>query len=228
MQRIIILTVFLLFVEYYIDKQIILKDGKIHKVSSETKFNFYRSLMCLFFSLYSLENTMNNLLYGLIDPFNYKSRSFQDIAEWFIAYLIVDIGNMIRLKNTRWDLYVHHIYCLATYIMGFYSGQSGSGQFLYSFLLINESISIVSGVDSLYMELNEMEKSRQCKIYRKNIIKYLRIPIWLTLFVTTLYHGDELDSKFFWNGIISSMVMTSLDVYWEKKCDKVINSLHYT
>ena len=35
--------------------------GALIEVNADTKFNFYRSLMCMFFALYSFENTVNNL-----------------------------------------------------------------------------------------------------------------------------------------------------------------------
>ena len=53
--RIIVLFIFLIFVEKY---------PKLKTYTSDTKFNFYRSLMCMFFALYSLDNTVNNLAPG--------------------------------------------------------------------------------------------------------------------------------------------------------------------
>lgn len=210
--KIIVLFLFLIFVEKY---------PKLSKFSTDTKFNFYRSLMCMFFSLYSFDNTVNNLISGYIEPFDYKFDGFEDISQWFVAYLILDIGKMAWMKNTRWDLYVHHIWCLASYLVAMYYNKIG---FFHSFLLINEAISIVSGIDSLYMEEKSMEKSKACKVYRKNIIKYLRLPIWIITLLMTLHHTRDVPDVMFWNGLISSCLMIWLDRYWEKKCDKVIES----
>lgn len=212
--RIIILLLFLLFVDKY-PKSIIFTE--------ETRFNIYRSLMCLFFTLYSLENTVNNLVDGYISPFDYKNDGFTDISKWFIAYLILDAGKMLWMKNTRWDLYVHHLFCLFSFIIAFYYDKIG---FFHNFLLINESISIVSGIDSIFMETKEMDKSKNCKIYRKYIIKYLRLPIWIITLLTSLYHAHNIPSVIFWNGMITSILMIYLDTYWEKKCDKVINGIN--
>ena len=209
--KIIILFLFLLFVDNY---------PKLNSYSAETKFNFYRSLMCLYFSLYSIENSVNNLINGYIDPFDFKFEGFTDISEWFVAYLSLDIGKMIWMKNKRWDLYVHHGWCLLSYLVAFYYDKIG---FFHSFLLINEIISVVSGVDSLYMEEKDMKKSKSCKLYRKNIIKYLRQPVWIVTLLITLHHTHDVPSIMFWNGLISSCLMIWLDRYWERKCDKVID-----
>ena len=209
--KILVLFLFLLFVEKY---------PKLSKFSSETKFNFYRSLMCIYFSLYSFENTINNLIPGYLEPINYKFDGFTDISQWFIAYLFLDIGKMVWMKNKRWDLYIHHIWCLITSFITWYYDKIG---FLYNFILINESISIVSGIDSMFMEEKSMDKSKKCKIYRKNIIKYIRHPVWIISLLTILYNAHNIPNIMFWNAIIFIFIGICLDIYWEKKCNKVIN-----
>lgn len=213
--KIIVLFLFLIFVEKY---------PKLDKFSTDTKFNFYRSLMCLFFALYSLENTVNNIASGYMEPFDFKFEGFNDISDWFISYLILDISKMAWMQNARWDLYVHHIWCLASFLISMYYDKLG---FFHSFLLINESISIVSGMDSLFMETKEMEKSKKCKIYRKNIIKYLRLPIWIITLLITIHKAHNIPNIMFWNGLLTSCLMIYLDRYWERKCDKVIDIVTY-
>lgn len=208
--RIIVLFLFLLFVENY---------PKLDSYSPDTKFNFYRSLICMFFSLYALDNTLNNLVEGYNNPYDFKTEGFTDIAKWFVAYIILDIGKMIWMKNKRWDLYVHHAWCLIAYCLGFYYDKIG---FMASFMLIAESISIVSGVDSKFMEDKDMDKSKLCKIYRKNIIKYIRQPLWIFCLLVTLHHASNLPNAMFWNSLVSSLILMGLDRYWEKKCDKII------
>ena len=210
--RIIVLYLFLLFVENY---------PKLSTYSSDTKFNFYRSLMCMFFSLYALDNTLNNLVEGYNNPYDFKTEGFIDIAKWFVAYIILDIGKMIWMKNKRWDLYAHHAWCLIAYGLGFYYDKIG---FMSSFILVAESISIVSGIDAQFMEDKDMEKSKMCKVYRKNIIKYLRQPLWIFGLLVTLHHTSNLPIPMFWNGIIGPVILIGLDRYWEKKCDKIIES----
>jgi hypothetical protein len=209
--RIIVLFLFLLWVEYY---------PKLNQFSPDTKFNFYRSLMCMFFALYSFDNSVNNLISGYIEPFTFKFDGFTDISKWFVAYLILDVGKMAWMKNTRWDLYVHHIWCLASYSIAFFYDKVG---FFHSFVLVNEAISIVSGIDSMYIEEKQLDKSKQCKVYRKNIIKYLRLPVWIITLLMTLHHTHDMPDVMFWNGLITSCLMIWLDRYWEKKCDKVID-----
>ena len=137
-----------------------------------------------------------------------------------MSYLILDIGKMAWMKNTRIDLYVHHVWCLSSFIIAIYYNKLG---FFHSFLLINEAISIVSGIDSMHMELKEMDESKKCKLYRKNIIKYLRLPIWIIVLIMTLYKSHTIPSLIFWNGLITSVLMIYLDRYWERKCDKILN-----
>lgn len=209
--KVILLVGFLLWVENY---------SKIKKYNTETKFNTYRSLMCLFFALYSLQNTILNIVPGYLEPFFYHNIEFIDISEWFISYLIVDIGKMIYMKSVRWDLYIHHIWCLFGFIAGFIWDKIG---FYTNLLLINESISIVSGIDSMFMEDNDLENSRKCKIYRKNIIKYLRLPLWIVTLLISIHNSHSIPLIGFLITSITSCLMIYLDNYWEKKCDKVIN-----
>jgi len=208
--KIIVLFLFSEFVENY---------KKLEKYKFETKFNVYRSLMCIYFTLYSIELTINNFdsAYGL--PFDYKTEDITDLTEWFIAYLILDIEKMIITKNKRWDLYVHHIWCLISFIIAIFYDKCG---YFAIFLLINESISIVSGIDSLYLEDNKKYESMLCKKYRKNIINFIRLPIWILVLLTFIHHSHNIPSVMFWNGLFSSILMIWLDRYWEQKCDKVI------
>jgi len=209
--KIITLFLFSEFIENY---------KKLEKYSIETKFNIYRSLMCIYFSLYSLEISINYLpkAYGL--PFDFTNEEIGDIQNWFIAYLILDIEKMIITGNKRWDLYVHHIWCLISFWIAQSYDKLG---YFHIFLLINESISIVSGIDSIYLEENKKYESMLCKKYRKNIIKFIRLPIWILVLLTTLHHRKDLPDIMFWNGLLTSVLMIGLDSYWEGKCDKVIN-----
>jgi len=189
------------------------------KQCNETLFNLYRSLLCFYFSLYALENTVNNLD-GFTDPFNFTNDNIKDISKWFLAYLIVDICKMVYIKSVRLDLYTHHILGIIIYSTSFYYKNTC---FLHSFGLLAESISIISGIDSMYMDNNDLDKSKKCKLYRKNIIKYIRQPMWIYGLLITLYNADDISNFMFYNGLITSIAMICLDIYWERKCDKIIN-----
>ena len=214
--KIIVLFLFSEFVENY---------HKMRKYKDETKFNVYRSLMCLYFALYSLEITINNFKDAYGSPFDYKNDNIIELSEWFIAYLILDIEKMILTKNTRWDLYVHHVWCLISFIIGLYYDKCG---YFHVFLLINESISIVSGIDSISLEEDKKYESMLCKKYRKNIIRFIRLPIWILVLLTTLHHNKEIPSIMFWNGLLTSALMIYLDNYWEKKVDHAIEKYYKT
>ena len=186
---------------------------------NETLFNLYRSLLCLYFSLYALENTLNNLD-GFTNPFHFTNDNIKDISKWFLAYLIVDICKMVCIKSVRWDLYTHHILGIIIYSTSFYYNNTC---FLHSFGLLAESISIISGIDSIYIDNKELDKSKKCKLYRKNIIKYIRQPMWIYGLLITLYNADDISNFMFYNGLITSIAMICLDIYWERKCNKIIN-----
>jgi hypothetical protein len=208
--KIITLFLFSEFIENY---------KKLEKYNIETKFNVYRSLMCLYFFLHSLEISINYLpdAYGF--PFDFKNDEIVELQEWFISYLILDIEKMIITNNKRWDLYIHHIWCLISFTLAQMYDKCG---YFHVFLLINEAISIVSGIDSIYLEENKKYDSMICKKFRKNIIKFIRLPIWILVLLTTLHHRKDLPSILFWNGLFTSVLMIFLDRYWESKCDKVI------
>ena len=186
----------------------------------ETKFNIYRSLMCIYFSLYSLELSVNNFTDAYSLPFDFKTPEISELSDWFIAYLILDLQKMIASGNTRFDLYIHHIWCLASFLIAKFYNKLG---YFHVFLLMNESISIVSGIDSIYLEENKKYESMLCKKYRKNLINYVRLPIWILVLLTTIHHRKDLPSIIFWNGVLTSLLMVGLDKYWEGKCDKIIN-----
>jgi len=176
--------------------------------------------MCIYFSLYSLELTVNNFsdAYGI--PFDFKNDNIEDLTGWFISYLILDIEKMIIVGNKRWDLYIHHIWCLLSFWIAQYYDKCG---YFHIFLLINESISIVSGIDSMYLDENKKYESMLCKKYRKNIINWIRLPIWILVLLTTIHHSHDVPSILFWNGLLTSILMIGLDKYWEGKCQKVID-----
>jgi hypothetical protein len=192
----------------------------LQKYKQETKFNVYRSLMCLYFSLYSLEITINNFHDAYDSKLDFVNHEIIDISQWFEAYIILDLEKMIIAGNTRWDLYLHHVWCLISFWIAKFYDKFG---YFHVFLLINESISIVSGIDSMYLEDNKKYESMICKKIRKGIIQYVRLPIWILVFLTIIHHRNEVPSILFWNGIISAALMIFLDKYWEGKCQKVID-----
>jgi hypothetical protein len=175
--------------------------------------------MCLYFSFYSLEIIINNLLNNTDNLLFNKNDEIYDIIEWFKSYLILDIIYMIWNKSKRWDLYIHHIWCLINFIISGYYNCSG---FLHVFVLINESISIVSGLDSLAMENNNMDLSKYYKKVRINIIKYIRRPVWIILILTILYNKNKINIFIYYHSLLTCFIMLCLDYYWYKKCLKVL------
>jgi hypothetical protein len=212
--KIIILFLFSELIENYY---------KLEKYKTETKFSVYRSLMCIYFSLYSFELTVNYIDEARSNPFIFKNDEITELSEWFISYLIIDLEKMILTRNTRIDLYIHHIWCLLSFLVAQHYNELS---YFHIFLLINESISIVSGLDSIYLEEDSKYESMLCKKYRKNIIRFIRLPIWITLFFGMIYNRKNLSNIIFWNGILTSLLMLYLDEHWYKKCNDAIEKYY--
>uniref|UniRef100_A0A6C0EFE3 TLC domain-containing protein n=1 Tax=viral metagenome TaxID=1070528 RepID=A0A6C0EFE3_9ZZZZ len=209
--KFIILYIFIIFVEKY---------PNMKKYSEETKFNVYRSLLCLFFVILSIENIINNFQ-NILNPFNIKNDRINDLFEWFLIYLIIDIVKMISMKNKRWDLYSHHILSVVIVLLSF---NLNSITLFNNIILLNEIISLVTGIDSIYMEEDNLENSKNCKKYRKYIIQYIRLPIWLFGIYICLFNNNNMPSILYWLYLFSIIGILGLDQYWLKKCNKVINS----
>ena len=65
--------------------------------------------------------------------------------------------------------------------------------------------------------------SYKCKKFRKNIINYIRLPMWLSILIFTLKYTNRAPSELWYTGIFIPIIMIFLDKYWENKCDKVIS-----
>jgi hypothetical protein len=209
--KIIILMVLYNMIEYY---------PNLHIYKDETRFNFYRSLMCFAFTCIGFHVGINHLSHGISHPFSYKHRDIDEIQYIFVAYLIVDLLKLIATNSTRWDLYAHHIIAFIAILLSLSIDKYG---YLHAIVLICESISIVTGPDSMAMEENDNYKSYKFKLFRKNIIKYIRIPMWITIFIFTLKYTHKCPPQLWYSGITTPIVMILLDLYWSNKCDKVIN-----
>ena len=121
-----------------------------------------------------------------------------------MTYLVVDMVYMISSKNKRMDLYVHHMLMITGLTISNYLNCFG---YIQSIVLICESLSIVSGIDSMAIEDNDNKLSYYCKKIRKNIIKYVRGPIWVTALLIILYFIKKLPILFSSSGIILAGTM---------------------
>jgi hypothetical protein len=209
--KIVILVVLQSLVHYYPD---------LKKYNNETRFNYYRSLMCLTFTCLGLHVAIKHFNNGFSHPFSYHHSDMNEIHYIFMAYLIVDLLKLVANKSNRPDLYIHHILCIGSTILALSIGKFG---YLHSIVLICESISIVTGFDSTAMEDKDNYLSYQCKKFRKNIINYVRLPMWIALIIFTLKYTNRAPTTLWYNAIFTPVIMIFLDKYWEKKCDKVIS-----
>ena len=209
--KIIILVVLHSMVHYYPD---------LEKYNNETKFNYYRSLMCLAFTCFGLHIGIKHFMNGFSHPFSYHNNEMNEIQYIFMAYLIVDILKLLADKSNRYDLYIHHLLCIGSIILALNYNKFG---YLHSIVLICESISIITGIDSMAMEEKDDILSYKCKKFRKNIINYVRLPMWIAILIFTLKYTNRAPSGMWYAGIFIPIIMIFLDKYWEKKCDKVIS-----
>jgi len=208
--RLVLLLFLLLFIKYY---------PKLTNYSLDTKFNFYRSLICLYLSINSLDIIINNI-FSFNKITSYNNNEINDHISWFKSYIILDLLYMIYNKNNRIDLYIHHIFCLINFIIiEHYNNYS----LLYSLMLLNECISIVSGIDSMYLEDKNYEKSKKYKKIRINIIKYIRRPVWIISIFLLLYNKNNMIFNIFLINLVGCILFLFLDIYWENKCYKIIN-----
>ncbi len=210
------IKIFILLVVY----SIIFNYPKLTKYNDETKFNYYRSFMCLAFTCIGLHIGINHFNNGFSHPLSYHHNEMNEIHYVFMAYLIIDIIKLLANKSTRYDLYLHHIISICSIILALSINKFG---YLHCIILICESISIVTGIDSIAMEDKDDYLSYQCKKIRKYIINYIRLPIWIAIGVFTLKYFNRGPKIIIYNGLFLSVSMILLDRYWGKKCDKVIN-----
>lgn len=193
---------------------------ELKKYNYDIKFNFYRSIMCLIFTILSFYSTIKNCKMGFTFPYEYHTSEFTELQEIFIAYIIYDLFIMINTKCKRKELYFHHIFI---FIVWFIYNNNGYAGWLTSIMIFCEILSIISGVDKIAMFENRMEESMIYKKIRKNIIKFIRLPIWIVMFLFITKYIGRLPEKLIYVGYITVFVMLNLDRYWEKKCDKVIS-----
>lgn len=205
----------------------------LRQYSDDVRFNTYRSIMCITFSLMGSNILVNNFTNGFAHPFSYQNSNMNEISHIFVSYIIIDLVKMAASNYNRLDLYIHHIWCLISALISMQLDKFG---YLASILLICESISIITGIDSMAMEdmannpknkkISLMDNeyiSYKCKKFRKYIIKYVRLPMWIIMFLFTIRFTNKSHPLIWYNGIILSCIMIYLDKYWEDKCDKVID-----
>jgi hypothetical protein len=200
--------------------KVINKIPELKKYDDDVRFNIYRSLMCLTFTILSFYCFIKHIKMGYSFPYEYHTPEFTELQELFIAYIIYDLYYMLKNKKGRKDLYIHHIFVLIVTLLYIVSGYGG---WLVSILIFCEIISIVSGIDRIAMIDKNMKESMMYKKIRKNIIKFIRLPIWIVLFLFTTKYIGRLPNYLIYMGYITVFVMLNLDRYWEKKCDKVIS-----
>jgi hypothetical protein len=189
------------------------------KYTDETRFNVYRSLMCIAFSYFGIHIGLNFFKHGFSHPFSFRHSQINEIQYIFMAYLVLDVIKILASDNIRPDLLIHHILCISGLLAAHFSKQYG---YMHIIILIAESLSIVSGIDCMAIEDDDTYLSYKCKKIRKTILKYIRMPIWILIIIYTLKYTNRGSSMVWYHTIISTILIIILDIYWLRKCNKVI------
>ena len=190
----------------------------LKKYDIKLKFNIYRSVMCSFF-------VIKSILY-LLDSENILDNAFSVIGELeplffkFCFYIFFDIIFTLSRTKKRIDLLIHHLVILAVCFFGFKFNFVGT---ILPILLLNESISILSGFDRLSLNNNRIIESVLFKKIRKIIITFIRLPIW-SLFIYLIFKNKKKLGPSYISTILTiiSISIIGLDIYWYKKCSQFI------
>ena len=105
--------------------KVINKIPDLKKYDDDVRFNMYRSLMCLTFTILSFYCFIKHIKMGYSFPYEYHTPEFTELQELFIAYIIYDLYYMIKNKKGRKDLYIHHIFVLIVTLLYIVSGYGG-------------------------------------------------------------------------------------------------------
>merc|ERR1712224_919279 len=127
------------------------KEKNNKSVKIDIIFSIYRSICCLFLFVYALQGFIKDGKNGLNDPFKYTNFDTSDLTEWFTLYITIDLLIMILIKCKRIDLWFHHSISFIT--MGIvYKYSNNNFPFIINIILLVEAMSIMSGIDSQYVE----------------------------------------------------------------------------
>ena len=133
----------------------------LDKYSVNVKFSIFRSMCCLTIVIYGLINIIKFGKKPFGNPFFSTAFEIKDLNNFFIAYLIHDLINMAITKTDRVELWFHHIFSLATFTLA--PILLKNSPYLLNILILAELMSVVSGIDSMYISNNEMVNSMYCK-----------------------------------------------------------------
>ena len=187
----------------------------------------YRSIVC---GSVSLAAAIITIVHWQSSPFT-KSLGIHAVNQTMIGFLALDVCLMAYHRNTRLELWAHHVFCLATYvIMVEYFDHSN---LLLAMMSMGESLSIMSGVDALLnvitlnvITFNKTTRYNQyssiTKWFRMGIIVFVRFPLWLYLAYITVHFATPLVVRI--NSAIGVYVMILMDAHWFKRCHCVVHS----
>ena len=168
------------------------------------KYNYheiFRSFSCLiitFVSLFLLLNNYDNLY------IEYTNDTIIKFNNFIIHFLIYDIFKLIYHKNTRNDLYIHHMITI------------------YAYYIYGGVISLFCGLAEIYSSLNWLKFIDTDKKF--NLVNekfkfgtlFFRFIIW-TIGCKIAYGYDNIGYR-----ILSFPAIMIMDIYWFYKLSKIL------
>ena len=194
-----------------------------HLTNHNVIHQIYRSIVC---SMVSLGSFLCTIVYWHSSPFA-TSPGINAINQTMIGFLAWDMCLMAYHRNTRVELWGHHAFCLATYVlMVEYFGQSN---LLLAMMSMGESLSVLSGVDAVVdagVDTNMNHHRIITNMYRMAIIILVRFPLWLYLAKMTLHPESPPAVRV--NCAIGVYCMVVMDAYWYKRCHRYLVKHKFT
>ena len=188
-------------------------------------FQIYRSIVCTIMSIISFVIiTMN----WDGSPFT-TSPMIHIVNKTMIGIFATDLVLMGYYQNKKIELWIHHVFCLLTYIIMVEYFEHSNITLLM--IAIGESLEILSGVDAVSVDtvlvnaysvetvlVNTVSNNLQIitNLYQMMIIIFIRFPAWLYVAHVVVHPASPLAMRL--NGIFGIYIMVNLDAHWFKKC----------
>ena len=178
-----------------------------HITNPTVVHKIYRSIVCSIVSLWSFLCT---IMHWHSSPFA-TSPGIQAINQTMIGFLAWDMCLMAFHRNTRVELWGHHVFCLSTYVLMVEYFEHSN--LLLAMLSMGESLSVLSGVDAVVVQYSGVTN-----IYRMGVIILVRFPLWLYLSYIAIHPESPPAVRV--NCAIGVYCMVVLDAYWFKRCHR--------
>ena len=164
--------------------------------SNKDYHSIYRSIYCMFITIFSLYQTYYNFTELKQFPLLKATNTSLLINNFMFVYMIYDIWYFFYSKKVRYDLLLHHILCL----IAFYNYKN------YFFMTFGSIAEIISAMN--WLSLIKKKYINITRYFRIFSIILVRLPIWL-IFIN-LFKNTE----YIYTSSICMLIFILLDIYW--------------